>query len=35
MFDNQMTLSFPSKSVNEGLARMAVGNKQPNNNALG
>ena len=24
MFDNQMSLSFPSKSVNEGLARTAV-----------
>jgi stage II sporulation protein AB (anti-sigma F factor) len=24
MFDNQMNLSFPSKSVNEGLARTAV-----------
>ena len=24
MFDNQMSLSFPSKSVNEGLARTAI-----------
>ena len=24
MFDNQMTLTFPSRSVNEGLARTAV-----------